>query len=106
MDKVYFLVDENNNIKIGYTKGNIDKRIQQLQTGNSKKIMQLGWIEGNKTKEKELHSIFGNFRINSNNEWFYPNDEIIKFINENNCRKNTFIDYVDGKLMPLLKISI
>ena len=98
MEKIYFLADSENNIKIGYTRQSIKKRIQQLQTGNGNKIICLGWMEGNKQLEKELHLIFNNFKTSSKGEWFYPEQNII------DCEKNTYVDFVDGKLMPLLKI--
>ena len=101
MEKIYFLADSENNIKIGYTRQSIKKRIQQLQTGNGNKIIYLGWMEGNKQLEKELHLIFNK---SSKGEWFYPEQNIIDFINRNNFEKNTYVDFVDGKLMPLLKI--
>lgn len=104
MEKIYFLADSENNIKIGYTKQSINKRIQQLQTGNGNKIICLGWMEGDKKLEKELHLIFNNFKTSSKGEWFYPEQSIVDFINYNNYEKNTYVDFVDGKLMPLLKI--
>lgn len=103
-DKVYFLTD-GTNIKIGFTKGKIKKRIQQLSTGSSRKIMELGWILGDVLKEKELHSKFYKDRIRYSGEWFRPSEELINYINEVNEKPNTGVDFVDGILMPLLKIS-
>ena len=50
MDTIYFLCSDNK-IKIGYTKGSIDKRIKQLNTGSPNKIYKLGWMKGDKEKE-------------------------------------------------------
>lgn len=74
---VYFITDKKN-IKIGYSK-NPNKRIKQLNTGNAKKLMLIGYMNGDKNKEKELHCQFSQDR--SNGEWFSPSDELLDFIN-------------------------
>ena len=53
---VYFITD-GENIKIGYTKGKPENRLKQLNTGNDKKLFLLGYIQGNKDKEKELQEM-------------------------------------------------
>lgn len=103
--KVYFIVDTNNNIKIGFTKGSIKKRIQQLQTGSQSKIYELGWINGTIDDEKKLHKQFSNCRIRYDGEWFSANDNLLDYINKNNQKPNTYVDWVNGKLMPLLSLS-
>jgi len=40
---IYFITDTRN-IKIGYTKGKIEKRLQQLQTSCADNLYILGWI--------------------------------------------------------------
>ena len=105
LGKIYFLCSDNK-IKIGYTKCSIDKRIQQLNTGSPNKIYKLGWIEGNKEKEKELHIKFSMYRIRNNGEWFNGAQEIIDYINSVNQEPNIFVDIVDNKIVPLLKLSL
>lgn len=105
MDKIYFLCSDNK-IKIGYTKGSIDKRIKQLNTGSPNKIYKLGWMKGDKEKEKQLHIKFSAYRIRNNGEWFLGVQEIIDFINEVNQEPNVFIDIVDNKIIPLLTLSL
>ena len=102
---IYFITDTIN-IKIGYTKNSIEKRLQQLQTSCSNKLYILGWIEGDIELEKELHKKFSSSRIRYNGEWFKPTDDLLEYININNKIKNTYIDFLDGKLISLLKISI
>lgn len=101
---IYFITDTKN-IKIGYTKGKIEKRLKQLQTSCSDNLYILGWIEGDINLEKRLHAYFDSCRIRHNGEWFYPTDDLLNYINCNNQKKNTYVDFVDGKLMALLKIS-
>ena len=101
---IYFITDTRN-IKIGYTKGKIEKRLQQLQTSCADNLYILGWIYGNIKMEKQLHVKFNSSKTRSNGEWFYPTEDLLEYINSNNQRNNTYVDFVDGKLMALLKIS-
>ena len=103
--QVYF-VTEGNYIKIGYTSQNIDKRIHQLNTGSIHKLYLLGWIYGNKKTEKELHIKFAQSRVRYNAEWFEPTEELLQFINENNLEPNSYVDFIDGKLVRLLSLSL
>jgi len=63
--------------KIGITKNDVDKRVRQLQTGNSNKISVLKTYESINYKkiEKWLHNEFINKRTESENEWFKLSDE-------------------------------
>ena len=54
MGKVYFFTN-GVNIKIGYTKGNIQKRLMQLNTGSDNQLYSLGYMTGDKNTEKELN---------------------------------------------------
>lgn len=73
---IYFVSDEEN-VKIGYT-NNIEKRINQLQTGNAKELKLLFFIKGNKKVEEFLHGYFKEFHVKG--EWFKINE----YINEKN----------------------
>lgn len=83
MGYVYLLNDsgQENLYKIGVTRGKIEKRIKQLQTGNSNDIVLIKSFE---TKhpfymERVLHS---KYRINQiKNEWFFlSNKDVDNFI--------------------------
>lgn len=104
-DKIYFLTD-GSYIKIGYTTQDIRKRIQQLNTGSVHKIYLLGWIQGDKKIEKELHKRFSNNRVRMSGEWFAPTQDLIQFINDNNLETNCAVDIVDNKVMKLLSLKI
>jgi hypothetical protein len=66
--------------KIGHTKNNPLKRLQQLQTGNAHKLKMVGEYStryGTKL-EKTLHRHFSH--LNINNEWFKLTfDEVVDF---------------------------
>lgn len=104
MDKVYFITD-GEFIKIGYTSGSIKKRIQQLQTGCAKKIYEVGYIEGSKEKEEELHKIFGNYRMQGT-EWFIADRSLVEYINENNLNKNIYLFKENNKIFPCQSIEL
>lgn len=101
---IYFITN-GKSVKIGYTKNNIERRLKQLQTSCPQKLFILGWIDGDKEKEKELHIQFSNSRIRSNGEWFNPTEDLLDYINKNNKKENTYVDFVDGVLISLLKIK-
>ncbi|MDO9520607.1 MAG: GIY-YIG nuclease family protein [Pseudohongiella sp.] len=68
----YFIVENEDSaewrIKIGFSK-NPGKRIRELQTGSSRKLAILGWIEsGDSFLEKALHLKYQQHRLNG--EWF------------------------------------
>lgn len=101
MDKVYFFTN-GVNIKIGYTKLNIEKRLKQLNTGSDTQLYPLGFISGNKSLEKELHQKFAKFRIRNNEEWFSPDQSLIDYINSVNEIPNTYVlknELFDNKIM-------
>lgn len=72
---VYLLGDseKENCFKIGMTRGNIDKRIKQLQTGNCGKIYLFDYFETEHPKfiERSMHIKFRN--KNMLNEWYELN---------------------------------
>ena len=71
-------------IKIGYT-NNIKRRIKDLQVGNPHKLELIAQINGGKNKEERLHKKFDKYNIR--NEWFEPNEEILKYISEINVKE-------------------
>lgn len=103
MNYVYFILN-NDKVKIGYTK-NVKRRLKQLQTANGDNLILLGYIEGDKEVEHQLHQKFDTYRIRENGEWFIASEAIINFINENNLDKNVRIEWIDGKIYPCLKLS-
>ena len=103
MGKIYFITDTKN-IKIGFTSGDVKKRLQQLNTGSPFNLYILGWIEGDLQKEKELHKKFANLRLKQNGEWFEAHMDLINYINEVNEKPNTYVDFSGEILMTFLKI--
>ena len=103
MGYIYFIATKDK-IKIGYTKNSVEKRLKQLQTGNDENLVLLGYLRGESEEEKILHKQFSKYRIRHNGEWFFPADELIEYINNNNSLPNTYVDWVDDRLLPLLKI--
>lgn len=75
---VYFVQAKNNGlIKIGFT-SNLKSRLSDLSSMSPVPLELLAFTEGDCNLERELHSTFANHR--SHGEWFYPSDELIRFI--------------------------
>lgn len=56
-------------IKIGRSK-DPEKRLKQLQTGNSNQLKIIASFENLGWREKELHDLLKKWRIRNNGEWF------------------------------------
>ncbi|MBL0245569.1 MAG: GIY-YIG nuclease family protein [Rhodoferax sp.] len=78
-ENIYFIQDVLGNIKIGFAR-NVQSRIETLQTANSSPLRLIGSINGNKSKEAELHRRFAGARIRG--EWFTPTDDLMNYIQE------------------------
>lgn len=104
MKGTYFIANRSDNsVKIGFSDC-IEKRIKQLSTGSSGKLILLGYIESEKELEKQLHRQFSQYRLRSNGEWFTIHESLVNFINENN-NINVYIDILDNKLMIYKKMK-
>ncbi len=81
---VYFLQQdiEEGSIKIGFTQGQLKNRINALQTGCPYRLKFLHAIEANSILESKLHERFCADRLNG--EWFYPSQNLLKFIADQN----------------------
>ena len=102
---VYFFSNQRN-VKIGYTKNKPIKRLCQLNTGSDEQLIMLGYMKGSLKLENELHKLFGRDRIRLNGEWFYPSDNLIDFINQNNEMKNCYVMIVDDKVQVFKSMKI
>ena len=92
MGYIYLLlsVDINGNefFKIGVTKRDINKRISELQTGNSDKIQLLNHYQSENFKkvEKMMHLKYSAFKTEANNEWFsLQTEHVVSFLE--NCKE-------------------
>ena len=79
---VYLLGDagQDNCFKVGMTRGKVEKRIKQLQTGNGEEIYLVNFYETEYPFfiERSLHLKF--FPEKKRNEWFNLNvEDVIKF---------------------------
>ena len=100
---VYFITD-GQYIKIGYTKNNANKRLKQLQTSSPNKLFLLGYIDGDKNIEKDLHKKFCNSMVRINGEWFAPTKDLLDYINDNNLNYNSYVDIIDGQIVGLFRL--
>lgn len=66
---VYFIGDASaDTVKIGWSKDNPERRLAQLQTGNSEQLHLYGAIPGTQRDEKALHERFIGLHLRG--EWF------------------------------------
>ena len=79
---VYFIQEEEEtgNIKIGFSEKHPEGRLKDFQTGNSKKLILLGYIEGTFEDESSLHQEF--YEERRNGEWFEPSPRLKERIKE------------------------
>ncbi len=96
-----YAISNGKHIKLGVAK-NPFKRIKQLSTGSSEKLILLGYFNGGFTKEKELHKQYK--KVRENGEWFYPTEDLISFLNDN--IQDKFITVDNEKVIFHLKLKL
>jgi hypothetical protein len=75
---IYFIKNvANGNIKIGFSE-TPTKRLRELQTGSTERLVLLKSIPGDHSLERQLHEQFAHCRLDG--EWFSSADEILEFI--------------------------
>lgn len=67
-------------VKVGFTAGDPEKRIKNLQTGCPYPIKLLGYIFGSVEREQELHSVFDQYR--GLGEWFEYSEYVASVIED------------------------
>jgi len=99
---IYFLKDENNYVKIGFST-NVIRRIYSLRTSSPYKTEVLLIIKGDYEQEQELHKKFKDSFHSG--EWFLFSKEIESFINNNQkdslCWEFGFTDENNSNLNKL-----
>lgn len=110
MGFVYFIqIGKSGDIKIGYS-NNIKDRMYTIQTSIPEKIRLLGYIKGDRCKEKEIHELFKDFKIKG--EWFKCNKILIDYLNNVNEMRlvnnmGVFLDISEENLISIYgKINI
>jgi hypothetical protein len=87
MSKVYLIgIPEESRYKIGYTNRSIDNRVNEIQTGNAKKIevLEIFETEHHIKVESWMHKIHRQKRMEG--EWFELTDEDVKHFKQD-CQK-------------------
>jgi hypothetical protein len=96
--KVYLLANwDANKFKIGITRGKVEKRLKQLQTGNGEKIEILEVFETEHflKVEKALHRTYDHKKTKG--EWFELTDEeILSFKTDCQTKHNLFQMLIDS----------
>ena len=96
---IYFIKNVvNGQIKIGFA-DSPNKRLADLQTGSTDKLVLIRAIDGDKTTEADLHAKFAVHRLQG--EWFSPAEEIIQFIkgkDDKSLEGKFFHSFKDGEI--------
>lgn len=105
MDKGYvYLINDwerDGVFKIGVTRGNIERRMKKLQTGNPDDLVLCRWHETEHPffVEKILHQKYNNFKVRD--EWFeLSNDEALKFPETCNEIEDMILAMKDNPFFP------
>ena len=75
---IYFITQNNDYIKIGYTERSAELRLTELQIGNPHELELSLTRDGNEGDEKQYHSRFAAYYVRG--EWFFLSSEIKAFI--------------------------
>jgi hypothetical protein len=76
---IYFLLSEKTGaVKIGFTRGTIEKRLKNTSAWSPYDYDVLKIIDGTMIEERALHKMFVADKIRG--EWFHYSDELKKFI--------------------------
>jgi hypothetical protein len=76
---VYFVIcSDLHRCKIGFTKGDVSKRIKSLQTGSAGELVLLAKHPGTPATERQLHEKFAADHIHG--EWFELTDELRAYL--------------------------
>ena len=65
-------------VKIGFTNGDVDKRIREISGQSAVPVKLIKAMKGSMQTEKELHSAFSEYRVH--HEWFRLSQSIKEFI--------------------------
>lgn len=97
---IYIVWSTNTNlVKIGYTGGEVKRRLQALQTSAPFPLKVVGTLEGSIYDERRLHIEFRGYR--SSGEWFtlYPDEKWLgvfsRMIKTGYVNTNTVLDIID-----------
>lgn len=71
----YLMCSETGRMKIGYTRGDVQKRLKSLQTGSPTKLRVAAIHPGTPESERRLHEQFAEDRLHG--EWFDISPELI-----------------------------
>lgn len=67
-------------VKIGFTKGDIDRRLRQLQGGSPLPLVAVASFRGAMSEERGLHRRFADFNVHD--EWFQMTGDLLDYVNE------------------------
>jgi hypothetical protein len=89
-------------LKIGYTRGEPEVRLKQLQTGSAAELRLIACHDGTQDDERCIHSLLAAYRIRG--EWFEASDEVLAFLSL--CVREVILGLIDrGQQAPQWAVS-
>jgi hypothetical protein len=73
---LYFIQEEDREVKIGRTQHSVDSRLRALQTANPSPLQLLSWAPGTAAIERLLHGVLLAHHVRG--EWFRPSPAILE----------------------------
>lgn len=74
----YIACTATNRLKIGYTNGEPEVRLKQLQTGSAADLLLMACHDGGLDDERHIHAMFAHQRIRG--EWFEMSEDLFKHL--------------------------
>lgn len=74
----YIACSETTRLKIGYTSGDVSKRLKALQTGSAGKLRLIAMHPGTQANERNIHNEFAHKRIHG--EWFEMSEDLFGYV--------------------------
>lgn len=102
---VYFIICQGApHVKIGFTKGDVQKRLKSLQTGSASELIMLVKHPGTPETERRLHERFASSRLYG--EWFKATDELVAYMVQATWAMCEFALAKNEKLEPWLAAGV
>ena len=90
-------------LKIGYSSKVFDRLKNHLTS--QPRLEVLGWKEGTKEHEAELHNKFSKFRYRNTREWYRYDDEIVKEFMDGSLKERETLNTTFDRLFGLCRIG-
>jgi hypothetical protein len=93
----YIACTATHRVKIGYTSGEPEVRLKQLQTGSASSLRLIACHPGSSTDEREIHARLAASRVRG--EWFETSEDVLSYISAA-VMMSVFERITNGECLP------